>query len=593
MRKYMLVSIFVSLILVSIAIMRIINMVNVMPYHETVSEPEKIINLSNVWISEVNEKGVTVFCEGIKTEFLTDLDITAGAVADIVLSNKKIVNIFYKTDRRNETIIAVKDDGIELSSGEKVPFGEGYRIYSIYDGLKQMGKDELSVGYAVTDVVYDNESICAILVTGKVNPDRIRVALMTSGYKSHFHKNVEIASDAGMKLVAEGMEYPYAAGEVAAFSLDNFLLKAGRVTVIPENGGRLLVRNILRNNENRYYRGKIELALTGDGIVMINDLTIDEYLYAVVPSEMPVSYNMEALKAQAVCARSYAYIQILSGKLANIGAHVDDSTSYQVYNNSPECEQSIQAVNETTGRTLTYNGEVISAYYFSTSCGHTASGSDVWLGMKKVDYLSGGLQNDAQIDRVFDLTDEKNFKDFIDNKPVNTYDSSFPWYRWNVTLTGSQIKESFEKSIASRVKANPSLVLVKEKGMKYKPGIPKDIGEIQSVKVSKRAFGGIVTELIIKGSNASVKIKSEYNIRLLLAPHDSVIHRNDGSVVNGLSLLPSAFLYIKKDDTNYTFYGGGYGHGVGMSQNGASKMAEAGATYIDILTHYYKGCEVS
>ena len=593
MRKYMLVSIFVSLILVSIAIMRIINMVNVMPYYETVSEHERIIQLSNVWISEVTEKGVTVFCEGIKTEFDTKLEITAGTVADIVLSNKEIVNISYKTDRRNETIIAVRDDGIELSSGVNASFDEECRIYSVYDELKQISKDDLSVGYAVTDVVYDNENVCAILVTGKVNPDRIRVALMTSGYKSHFHQNVEIASDAGMKLVAGGKEYPYVAGEVAGFGLDNFLLKEGRVTVVPDNGGRLLVKNILRNNENRYYRGQIELALTSEGIVMINDLTIDEYLYAVVPSEMPVSYGMEALKAQAVCARSYAYMQILSGKLANIGAHVDDSTSYQVYNNSSECEQSIQAVNETTGRTLTYNGEVISAYYFSTSCGHTASGNDVWLGMKKVDYLSGGLQNDTNTDTTYDLTNEKTFKDFIDNKPISTYDSSFPWYRWNVTLQGSQIKESFEKRVAARVKANPSLILVKEKGMRYKASTPKDIGDIQSIKVSKRAPGGIVTELVIKGSKASVKIKSEYNIRLLLAPHESVIHRNDGSVVNGLSLMPSAFLYIKKDGDSYTFYGGGYGHGVGMSQNGASKMAEAGATYIDILTHYYKGCEVS
>ncbi len=593
MRKYMFVSIFASFILVSIAIIRIINIVKIMPYDETVSEPERIMQLSNVWISEVKEGGAVVFCEGIRTEFGTGLEITAGTVADIVLSDNEIINVTYKTDRRNETIIAVRDDGVELSSGVRAAFDEDIRIYSIYDELKQISKDDLSVGYAVTDIIYENEKICAILVTGKVNPDRIRVALMTSGYKSHFHQNVEIASDAGMKLVAGGTEYPYAAGETAGFGLDNFLLKAGRVTVIPENGGRLLVKNILRNNENRYYRGRIELALTNEGIVMINDLTIDEYLYAVVPSEMPVSYSMEALKAQAVCARSYAYMQIMSGKLSNIGAHVDDSTSYQVYNNSPECEQSIQAVNETTGRTLTYGGEVISAYYFSTSCGHTASGSDVWLGMKKVDYLSAALQNDTPAEKVFDLTDEKTFRDFIDNKPVSTYDSSFPWYRWHVTLQSSQIKEAFEKSIAARVKANPSLILVKEKGLTYRSVTPKDIGEIRNVKVSKRASGGIVTELIIKGSKASVKIKSEYNIRLLLAPHDSVIHRNDGSAVNGLSLMPSAFMYIKKDGDSYTFYGGGYGHGVGMSQNGASKMAEAGATYIDILTHYYKGCEVS
>ena len=92
-------------------------------------------------------------------------------------------------------------------------------------------------------------------------------------------------------------------------------------------------------------------------------------------------------------------------------------------------------------------------------------------------------------------------------------------------------------------------------------------------------------------------MKSEYNIRLLLAPLKSKISRKDGSVVDGMSLLPSAFIVISSEGKgkNKVFHikGGGYGHGVGMSQNGVRTMVQAGYGYKDILGHYYNGCEIS
>ena len=130
--------------------------------------------------------------------------------------------------------------------------------------------------------------------------------------------------------------------------------------------------------------------LTEQGIVLVNELPLEEYLYAVVPSEMPASYPQEALKAQAVCARTYAYRYILRAGIPELGAHVDDTTAYQVYHNIEEHAASTTAVKETDGVLLTYEGEAAGNYYYSTSCG---TGTDVvsWQGGngEEVPYLQG------------------------------------------------------------------------------------------------------------------------------------------------------------------------------------------------------------
>ncbi len=565
-----------------------------------ISEKDTVIQ--NAWIDSIKGEQMILYYSGVFAEFsLSDelkenIPAVNDTVADVTISSDRITGVKVKGERVNDRILSVNDSSIETASYGNLMFADNYKIYGIYGEIKQLGISDISVGYQVSDIVIDDNTVCAVLVKGQVAPANIRVAIMTTGYKGYYHKKAVIASDMGMKILVNGTENHYAAGEEAAFNADNELLKQGRVTIAPENGGRLLLKSVKRNGKAHYYRGTVELRLTDNGITVINELSIDEYLYAVVPSEMPVSYNIEALKAQAVCARSYAYRQVMSGGILELGAHVDDSTAYQVYNNTPETPESIEAVNQTSGCVLTYNGDIVSAYYFSTSCGYTANGSDVWFGMKDVGYLSALLQNDMPTDAAYDMSDEKTFKDFMDNKPVSTYDASFPWYRWEVRLSESMARSSFERSVKARYAVNPSLILTKDENGNYISSRIDGIGKIKNIKVGRRSDGGIITSLIIKGSKKTVKILSEYNIRLLLAPTDSVIKRNDRSTVNGLSLLPSAFFYIDTTTENgekvFVLHGGGYGHGVGMSQNGAGKMAESGYAYTDILEHYYKGCIV-
>ena len=116
---------------------------------------------------------------------------------------------------------------------------------------------------------------------------------------------------------------------------------------------------------------EVTLRFRGErGISCHQRAALEMYIRKVIPSEMPSSYPLEALKAQAVCARTYAVKQMEVLRMEDgIPADVDDSVSYQVYNNQPESERSRQAAEETRGQIMTENGELVDALYYSTSCG--------------------------------------------------------------------------------------------------------------------------------------------------------------------------------------------------------------------------------
>ncbi|HAU85324.1 MAG TPA: hypothetical protein DCW90_07435, partial [Lachnospiraceae bacterium] len=233
--------------------------------------------------------------------------------------------------------------------------------------------------------------------------------------------------------------------------------------------------------------------------------------------------------------------------------------------------------------------------YFSTSWGCTADAKDVWLSEKR-GYLEGQSQvckdSKKTLDN-YDFTNESEFKKFLNNKSIKTYDSSFPWYRWNVTVSASKLKKSIEKNLKARYEVNPSLILTLCDGQ-YESKPVESIGTIKDIEVANRTKSGLINEIVIKGSDATIKVCSEYNIRLLLAPLESTIKRNDKSKLDGLNMLPSAFFLVTKNEKgeSFRFQGGGYGHGVGMSQNGAKAMADAGFNYSTILQHYYNNTTI-
>ena len=191
-------------------------------------------------------------------------------------------------------------------------------------------------------------------------------------------------------------------------------------------------------------------------------------------------------------------------------------------------------------------------------------------------------------------------------KKVNTYDSGFSWYRWQVTLGAELLSNQMDRLLAAQIAASPEdvLTLVSHEGNfttpsgteikgTYGKAAITTLGRIQSIEPVTRAKSGMLTEILIRGTANTILVRNQTNIRTLLAPLNTTVFLANDVTVDGFSLMPSAFFYVeagsRDGETVFRFCGGGYGHGVGMSQNGVKSLAQAGYTYEGILKHYYKG----
>lgn len=481
-----------------------------------------------------------------------------------------------------------------------------------------------------------------VVYTGE---ETIRVLIQNSDYQGIYHKEVKLSCDTEWELhygLDGELTEKHAGGEELLLDENSaWFTECARIVLSPaEDGGKISLLSVNRSQGTPAYRGSMEIRKTGQGFVVINELPVEEYLYGVVPSEMPVSYPMEALKAQAICARTYVYAHLESPGYGEYGAHVDDSTGYQVYNNTAEKEEAIQAVQETKGEVVRLNGELVDTYYYSTSCGFGAD-ERVWNPgeEKKVSYLTAVSisetamqqdQNSAEIPgteyfTAQDMCRGDYFHEFLQNPPETDFERQEPWYRWSITME-SLDTESLRKVLKERQEAEPDRILVEKNGDKTEPvgsnagnagsnagnaggnvgnvgsnaeaaGEWEDIGRITDIRIGKRGDGGIAESLVIKGEKKTVTVLSQYNIRAVLCAGGVTAVRQDGSKVELKMLLPSAFFEIEsvKEGENmigYKLYGGGYGHGAGMSQNAARHMAEKGYTTADILLFFYRDCKI-
>lgn len=474
-----------------------------------------------------------------------------------------------------------------------------------------------------------------VVYTGE---ETIRVLIQNSDYQGIYHKEVKLSCDTEWELhygLDGELTEKHAGGEELLLDGNSaWFTECARIVLSPaEDGGKISLLSVNRSHGTPAYRGSMEIRKTGQGFVVINELPVEEYLYGVVPSEMPVSYPMEALKAQAICARTYVYAHLESPGYGEYGAHVDDSTGYQVYNNTAEKEEAIQAVQETKGEVVRLNGELVDTYYYSTSCGFGAD-ERVWNPgeEKKVSYLTAASisetamqqdQNSAEIPgteyfTAQDMCRGDYFHEFLHNPPETDFERQEPWYRWSITVE-SLDTESLRRVLKERQEAEPDRILVEKNGDKTEPvgsnagntdsnagnagsnaedaGEWEDIGRITDICIGKRGDGGIAESLVIKGEKKTVTVLSQYNIRAVLCAGGVTAVRQDGSKVELKMLLPSAFFEIEsvKEGENmigYKLYGGGYGHGVGMSQNAARHMAEKGYTTADILLFFYRDCKI-
>ena len=395
-------------------------------------------------------------------------------------------------------------------------------------------------------------------------------------------------------------------------TLDYKKFKEGdTIRIVPLSDAKLTVETLSRSYGAPSYEGTLEAIVSEKGFHLINELPLETYLYYVVPSEMPADAGDEALKAMAICSRGYAVMQMRDVTYGAYGAHIDDTTMSQVYNNVLPSERTIRAVKDTYGIVPTYKGELIKPYYYSTSGGVSCTNAEIW---EEEAYPYFEVKTEEKDRRDIDLSDETLCKNFIDNSSdYAIIDKDMPFYRWQVSYTNAEMTEAIKRMLPVRMKRSPNGVRkLSEEDLKLDPkqdaeadtseetgeDTPRgeiledaDIGTIKSVKVSERYPSGTVKALMIEGSKATVELTGQTNIRQILSTLNVTIELSDGSRLSGWSAVPSTFYYIEKTGTGYVIHGGGFGHGVGMSQYGAMILADEGMDYKYILTRYYSGIE--
>lgn len=389
----------------------------------------------------------------------------------------------------------------------------------------------------------------------------------------------------GEQLVIPEEEEEYTAVPEEVWKMPDADVKI-RVLILAQNGGIYHEEKELE----RTYPGELQYYEEDGGWVIVNEVPLEEYLRRVVPSEMPSTYAKEALKAQAVCARTYAVWQMREYAYPEYEAHVNDSVSYQVYNQIDSQETTDQAVEATAGQIMLYENEPVKAYYFATSCGSTTD-ENIWEkgDREQTPYIAG--RRTGTKENTDDLTDEETFRTFIRKKQEGDLEISEPWYRWDCYVSLEQIAKNVSTWAKERARRSENGILLKD-GDTYVHQEVDSIGTIEEAVIEKRNTGGAVQELLLIGSDGTLKITYEYNIRLMLGIPGGEVHKNDGTIAEGGNLLPSGYFVMEPVEEDgvlagYQIYGGGLGHGAGMSQNGARVLAEEGCNYDEILQYFY------
>lgn len=341
------------------------------------------------------------------------------------------------------------------------------------------------------------------------NAGTIRVLLKTTDYEGIYHEKVELFYD-NQKLVFDMAcceEY---------------------IRIEPIERG-ILIKSIERTQGNPTYLGVLDIYKTEQGFVIINELSMEEYLCSVVPSEMPSSYPAEALKAQAICARTYASRYYNQMGYPEYNAHVDDSVMFQVYNNIATSPEAIAAVEESSGLILCdAANNLADTFYYSTG--------------------------------------------------KSEFEKEEPWYAWEYTV------ENLQPEIMSEQ-------------LKKVVDVVEPFTEVRNLEIVERGTGDVAYELLVETDTGEYHVFSEYNIRTALCNGESDALKQDGSTYYCKSLIPSGFIHMDlvwEDEAvaGYKITGNGFGHGNGMSQNGAKNMAIQGLRTEEILNYYYPGCHI-
>ena len=382
--------------------------------------------------------------------------------------------------------------------------------------------------------------------------------------------------------------------------------------VMPDVTGADAVRTWFKGY--RYYGGFRYERIGGGDLTVVNILDLETYIKGVVPYEMSSSWPLEALKVQAVCARSYAYINIHSGKHTSYHFDVCNTTDCQAYygagTNSSSyqaTERTDQAVDETAGEYAWYDGQVIEAFYSSSHGGASESVYNVWgTSLEQYPYLCG-VEDPYEADMA----------------SKNSYSS------WTVSYTSSELAQRLENygydassGIESLTLTYSDLGNVIQVRVNYRdggsdtirPSSMRSVFGISSIRFTvngQAASSGSGTTSSSGGgltANGSTSLDSQGSYTVIsgsgslsqagldglyaISGSGSITPAEDAASGGGSGTDTPTGTQVTVSGSSYSFQGSGNGHQLGLSQYGAWAMAERGFTYEEIIEFYYPGTYV-
>lgn len=433
----------------------------------------------------------------------------------------------------------------------------------------------------------------------------IRVGISNQNFSTYDHQSVKISStdfvkivDMSQKTQIESVE----ANKIIEVQMNNSLFNIyidNELKYQNLNGPLLFGSNkeleiveLDRKGKPAKYLGLLELRHSKNNIMfnVINVVDMQNYLRGVVSNEMPISFGLEALKAQSVAARNYA-----QNAQINPNYDVVDSTASQVYYGVNSYKDVADlAVFQTQGIYALYDEKPITALYFSTSTGITDDWEDIFgtgIYSGKHPYLKARYDLDNE-----PLKSERDVEKFLSQKD-NGLDCNSPKFRWEYEFDRVELEEIMHSTLQQQSKLGF-----------VTPNYDGDIKleGLKEIKPLKRTPAGKITEIEIKSKTGDYKIKTQLAIRRVLKKNnammpstaffveaskkeESLLNEDEDSGIIKFFDSSSEGKYPK----SFKIIGGGFGHGVGMSQYGASALAKLGKKYPEILKHYYSDIVIS
>ncbi|OAS82855.1 SpoIID/LytB domain-containing protein [Metabacillus litoralis] len=306
---------------------------------------------------------------------------------------------------------------------------------------------------------------------------------------------------------------------------------------------------------NRPYLGAMEFRIEENVIRPINQLPIEDYLKGVVPFEVFPSWHQEALKAQSLAARTYAY--------SHTKDEMDDTIHFQVYGGYNWNENTTKAVEETNSEVITFDNHLIDAFYSASNGGVTENNTHVWGG-KAMSYFP--IKKDP-----FDPTHPWEFT--IHRTQISMNDIN-----WDNSNWWDDVKEKDEE------------ITLSMKKWLQNNGYPGDIKIVSIPRLelseqqlnSKRTDKGSITVEFLHRLIDGTVLFEQFTL-------DDVKLNQIRPMIGGNQFKSYLISSLECNEDTYTMKGKGYGHGVGMSQWGANFMGESGKTYKEIIQFYYPG----